>query len=379
MKPVERMYRTLCYEEPDVVPDGQDRASVPGAEAQVTIKSGPGFRVWKDNFGGVHIDIAHELMMDLESKVADLPVPPERGRIGHTWWYTIAPAVRFPEDLELIEPPTISPKKLELIKRRTKELHEKGLFVVTGHHSVFDASWRQLRGFRQWLIDCTRNPSFAKKIAAFVAKSFMEIDNAIIEEAGVDAVHVTGDQGTPEGPFLSPSRYKEIIHPWDRRMAQSFHKRGAFFFIHSHGYLMPILDDMVDAGFDMINPVSPLCRMNLAEVKERYGDRIALNADIAVPMERGTAPNKPGPKIDSLTYNRIYEGIAPVEEIVEALNYTIEIGASGGGFVFANGGLPRTEKVASQRQAQREALLSARQACLKAWEKLRQYPKKIAT
>jgi uroporphyrinogen decarboxylase len=46
--------------------------------------------------------------------------------------------------------------------------------------------------------------------------------------------------------------------------------------VHSDGNLTPLLDMLVDAGVDGINPVEPKAGMDLAELKARYGTRLAL-------------------------------------------------------------------------------------------------------
>jgi hypothetical protein len=311
------MYATLYHEEPDKVPDQRDMAWVPGAIKRTVIKEAPGICVWKSNYGSVHIDISHEVTMRRKG-------PDTAG----TWWFTVAPAIRWPEDLDHQEQPQLDMDLVKVAKDKAKELHKKGYFVTVGHHGAFDIPRRYLRGTEQWLIDLIKDPPFAKRVIEFAVKPVMEVTNVIIEEAKVDAVMITGDMGTPVGPFFSPKVYREIVYPWHLKLAESYHKRGAFFFIHSHGYLMPMMDDMVRAGFDAINPISPLCRMNLVEMKEKYGDEITLFADITWKMEGES-------KVDTLKYGRMVTGLEEAKEIIPLLDYTLGVAAPSGGFILA--------------------------------------------
>jgi len=350
MKPIDRVCKALYHEEPDMVPDDGDMAGVTSVLETKTIKAGKDFRIWKSAFGSIHLDYVNPSTGG-SSKVFDTGwVSPDY----FTWWYTLAPAVRWPEDLERIEPPKPDLAKIAGIKKDVEELHRKGYFVITGHHGVFDSPWRYLRGLEQWMTDIVRSPAFASRLVEFAAKAHMEIANAIVEEAGVDAVMITGDQGTPEGPFISPDRYRELIYPWHRRLADAYHKRGAFFFIHSNGYLMPIMDGMVDAGFDAINPVSPLDGMNLAEMKAKYGDRVTLYAELS--QEMG-----PRRKADTEKYSQALFG-PDLRPRMDALAYTVRTAAPGGGFIFAGAshwGLATTEGHKGFREA---------------WQELRHYP-----
>jgi uroporphyrinogen decarboxylase len=350
MKPIDRVCKALYHEEPDIVPDDGDIAGVASVLETKTIKAGTGFRVWKSAFGSVHLDYVNP-STGSSSKVFDVGwVSPEY----FIWWYTIAPAVRWPDDLERIEPPKLDLDRIASIKRDIEELHGKGYFVITSHHGIFDSPWRYLRGLEQWMMDIVRSTAFARRLIEFAAKSHMEIANAIIEETGVDAVMIIGDLGTPEGPFISPSRYRELIYPWHRRLADAYHKRGAFFFIHSNGYLMPIMEDMVNAGFDAINPISPLDGMNLAEMKEKYGDKVTLYAELSQEMYSWR-------KADTERYSQALFG-PDLRPRIEALAYTVKTAAPGGGFIFASAshwGSATTECYRSFKEA---------------WQDLRRYP-----
>ncbi|KYH41016.1 MAG: hypothetical protein AYL32_008340 [Candidatus Bathyarchaeota archaeon B26-2] len=347
MKPIDRVYAALYHEEPDKVPDPRDFAGLGSVIKREIIKQGPGFKIWRSPFGSIHLDYVNPSTGVSSGVFQHGWVDPE----NFVWWFNIAPAVRWPEDLERIEQPTLDYEDLKKAKKQAEEMHKKGYFVILSHHTAFDTGWRFLRGLKQWLTDIVRDPAFARKVVEFGIKPQMEIANAYIEEAHVDAVYVYGDQGTPEGPFISPRAYREIIYPWDRRLAEAYHKRGAFYFIHSHGYIMPLLEDMIRAGFDAVNPISPLCRMNLAEVKEKYGDKITLYTDLSVEMP-------PEGKIDTSRYTRILYG-SDIKEKVEALTYTVRTAAPGGGFIFNRIARGHTE---DQR------------LYMKAWERLRRYP-----
>ena len=330
MKPIDRVYATLYHEEPDKVPDPNDLVGSGGSVIpRVTVKSGSDFRIRRTPFGSIHLDYINPSRGTGFFKSSWNPQ-------DLNWTFTIAPAVRWPEDLDRTGKPTLDYADLEKAKKRAKELHEKGYFVLLSHHTAFDTAWRFLRGLKQWLIDIVRDPAFARRVVEFGIKPQIEIANAYIEEAHIDGVHVNGDLGTPEGSFISTMTYREMIYPWDRKMAESYHKRGAFLLIHSHGYIMPILGDMVRAGFDSINPVSPLCRMNLAEVKERCGDKITLYTDLAVEM-----PSKE--KVNTSEYSNMLHG-SDIKKKVEALAYTVGTAASGGGFMFRQIARGQTEE-----------------------------------
>ncbi len=186
----------------------------------------------------------------------------------------IKAVVSTPEDLESLEPPRPDMDQVMSVKKAVKQ--REGYFTTISHDTPFRAAWYHLRGFEPLLMDIVQHPSFARRLIDFAITPQVETAKAMVEEAGVHGVWLSGDLGNPHGPFISPKQYREVIYPWDRRIVEAYHRLGAFVIIHSHGNLNPILDDFLGAGFDGINPLNEFEGMDLTSIKERYGDRVTL-------------------------------------------------------------------------------------------------------
>jgi hypothetical protein len=96
-------------------------------------------------------------------------------------------------------------------------------------------------------------------------------------EAGVDCLVLCDDLGSNDSMLISPAVYREFIMPWHtalNRLVHSYSDR--FCHLHSHGNIMPIIPDLVDAGFDLLNPLDPTDGIDLAAVKREYGNRLVL-------------------------------------------------------------------------------------------------------
>ncbi len=95
----------------------------------------------------------------------------------------------------------------------------------------------------------------------------------------VTAVFITGtDFGAQTGPFISPASYRKLYQPFHRRVNEWVHQRTNWkTFIHSCGSIRALLADIVDAGFDILNPVQcSAAGMDARELKEQFGDRITF-------------------------------------------------------------------------------------------------------
>ncbi|MGQ9515067.1 MAG: uroporphyrinogen decarboxylase family protein [Thermoproteota archaeon] len=128
------------------------------------------------------------------------------------------------------------------------------------------------------------------------SKEVMQRTNASIEwirmqlDAGADLIMDCTDLCLKEGPFFRPSIYDELVFPCLKMEVEATHRGGAFFVMHTDGYLWPRLDGIVKTGIDALHSIDPSAGMRISDVKERYGDRIALcgNVDAATVLAYGS-------------------------------------------------------------------------------------------
>lgn len=95
----------------------------------------------------------------------------------------------------------------------------------------------------------------------------------------VTVLFVTGtDFGTQHGPFISPDVYRDLYMPFHKQVNDWAHKNTSWkTFIHSCGSVRVFVDDFIEAGFDILNPVQcSACNMDPQELKDAYGDRITF-------------------------------------------------------------------------------------------------------
>jgi uroporphyrinogen decarboxylase len=82
---------------------------------------------------------------------------------------------------------------------------------------------------------------------------------------------------------------------------------------HSDGYIEPVIDDLVEVGVDLLNPIQPES-MDPAAIKKRYGGRIALWGTVST---QKTFP------------------FGTAEEVRAEVRERIRVCAPGGGFLLA--------------------------------------------
>jgi uroporphyrinogen decarboxylase len=94
----------------------------------------------------------------------------------------------------------------------------------------------------------------------------------------VDIVLFGDDLGMQTGPQLSPQMYHEFFFPRHRtlwRRAKQLARVKVM--LHCCGGVRPLLNDLIEAGLDALNPVQITCAgMDAAELKREFGCRLCL-------------------------------------------------------------------------------------------------------
>jgi uroporphyrinogen decarboxylase len=98
---------------------------------------------------------------------------------------------------------------------------------------------------------------------------------------GVDIISVDGDIAMKDNLMMSPTVWRKFFKSREAKLVEEGKKWGVrHFFFHSDGNLMPVLADLIEIGFTIIDPIQPEC-MDPLEVKRLYGDKISLHGTIS--------------------------------------------------------------------------------------------------
>lgn len=156
----------------------------------------------------------------------------------------------------------------------------KGQYVVSaGVGTFFRTAW-DLRGLEDWLCDLHWNPTFVERLVGRLLERHLEIVRRYAR-MGVDIISVGGDIAMHRTLFMQPDIWRRYFKGPDAQLIEEARRWGVkHFFFHSDGNLWPVLADLVDIGFDIIDPIQPEC-MDPVEVKREFGERITLHGTIS--------------------------------------------------------------------------------------------------
>ena len=102
----------------------------------------------------------------------------------------------------------------------------------------------------------------------------------IATELGAEVVMSGDDIADNRRTMISPLMWETIFLPHFRRYVTAIHDHGLYYWKHTDGNIMEVLDGLVDSGIDGIDPIDPLAKMDLATVKQKYGDRVAIKGNV---------------------------------------------------------------------------------------------------
>lgn len=155
--------------------------------------------------------------------------------------------------------------------------------------TLLELAW-YLRGMENVLMDLKYNKDF---MHAYLDKLMGWIDEAgsRMVTLGVDIIWIGDDFGMQDRMIMSPQVFQEFFKPRYERLFtkwKSINPRVKIAF-HSDGNIFPIIDDFIEIGLDILNPVQPKS-MDPAIVKERYGKNLTFwgTVDIQEVLPFGT-------------------------------------------------------------------------------------------
>ena len=151
--------------------------------------------------------------------------------------------------------------------------------LVPAYMDIFEASW-YLCGLDNMLMSFYDNEEFAQalldRMTDFKAKLA-----AKWAQAGIDILVTGDDVGTQKGMMMAPEQYRTWLKPRLKRVIDAAKAENPDILIHYHsdGNIEEIIDDLVEAGVEILNPIQPEC-MDPDQIIQKYRGRLSFNGSV---------------------------------------------------------------------------------------------------
>ena len=186
--------------------------------------------------------------------------------------------IRTLDDFRKYTPPDPhAPGRYESLKRLVRRY--KGKLAIGVHLNDVFSIPRYLAGFENLLMALVEEPELVRGLVNLS----VEMNLAMARECarhGADFVFTGDDYASTERPFMSPKAFGEFFYPGLKQVVAGFHEVGLPVIKHTDGNIRPLLDMILDSGIDCLDPIDPIAGMDIAEMKARYGDRVALKGNV---------------------------------------------------------------------------------------------------
>lgn len=94
----------------------------------------------------------------------------------------------------------------------------------------------------------------------------------------VDALNFMDDWGAQRSLLISPKQWRKIFKPLYKEYIDIAHSHGKYIFMHSDGYTIDIIPDLIELGLDAIN--TQLFTMDIEELGRRFAGKITFWGEI---------------------------------------------------------------------------------------------------
>lgn len=189
------------------------------------------------------------------------------------------------ENLKHLKIPSVSaPHRWEKVKNARNEAGEK--FVLGFGLSIYERV-HFLRGLENTWIDIYENPNKLVELIDILVQMNLEVIKGY-STYGIDGYFFGDDWGLQDRLMISPDKWREIWKPAYAKVFKAAHEAGMFTILHSCGYIVDILDDLIEVGLDVIH-MDQQENMGLELLGSRFAGRITFFSpvDIQNTMARG--------------------------------------------------------------------------------------------
>jgi uroporphyrinogen decarboxylase len=166
--------------------------------------------------------------------------------------------------------------RYEGLAEQVAEFQRRG-YAVTGelYQTIFERAWL-MRGMERLLMDFLTEPEMGHAICQCITDLRVEQARRLAA-LGVDVLRLGDDVCTQKGPMMSRATYRTFLKDRTRAIVQAAKavNPDVLLFMHCDGRVGEMIEEYVEIGIDILNPVQPECN-DLEEIARRSAGRLAF-------------------------------------------------------------------------------------------------------
>ncbi|MFC1634681.1 uroporphyrinogen decarboxylase family protein [Planctomycetota bacterium] len=180
---------------------------------------------------------------------------------------------------------------------------------------VFEMYWR-LRGMEKTLMEFASNPDLTQEMLRRSTEFSVALSEEACQQFDLDWLWLGDDAAGQQSMLMSPDTWRQMVKPFLKQNAEVGKRHGLYVAFHSCGAIRSIIEDLIEIGVDVLNPIQCNCPgMNPLELKKEFGKKLAFMGGVDT---QGILPN-----------GTAYQVRKATAELLEGMS------TYGGGYIFA--------------------------------------------
>ena len=193
----------------------------------------------------------------------------------------VRPAIGGPEDLDGYFQDPRDEARFQGLRGSVTSIHERGLSAFLTMSDQWGGLYH-IFGLKNLLRMVHAEKRLIRNTIRRLTSHYSTVLGRVMEE-DLDAIWFFGDLATNRAPFISPSMYVDLFSEAHRTVFRVARKEDVPVVFHSDGDIRSLLPHFIREGVNAIQPLDALAGMDVLELKEIHGDRLAF---------MGNVPNK---------------------------------------------------------------------------------------
>jgi uroporphyrinogen decarboxylase len=163
-----------------------------------------------------------------------------------------------------------------------RDAHSCDMVSIGAHISVGLCHHIRMRGYEQTMYDVL-DDAFMEDYTGRIREYILGYLTALFDAAGdcIDIMRCDEDIGGNDTLLISPDLWRQWYKPLWREAFALCKARGSRIWLHSCGYCRPLVEDFIECGADVLDPVPPYVKdSDPADMKAAFGARLCLHGGV---------------------------------------------------------------------------------------------------
>ncbi|NPV55175.1 MAG: hypothetical protein HPY76_00680 [Anaerolineae bacterium] len=214
------------------------------------------------------------------------------------------------------------PSRVAHVREQARQLAQANQYGIIGTPWLLFPFERAhaMQGLDTFLYNMASDPVFSRALLEKIASLCKVLMGHFLDEIGenIDIIKIGDDLGTQESLMISPRMYRQILKPIHADFIKFIKsKTNAKIFFHTDGDVFNLIDDFIEIGVDILNPVQTSAgkMSDLAALKQRWGNQLTFCGAVD-------------------THHFLPFGT--VQEVMDEVHRVIDVMAPGGGYIVTS-------------------------------------------